>query len=281
MFEFIGHGLYKEVQSPKFGQQDLGISPGGPQDLFSYNSGNILLNNETDSPALEIIQSSQINFNEDLFFVLTGAARKAFLNDIPIKHAVVYRAERGSTLRLSQRQYGFRTYLCYKKANGEKIEGRSRGPFNEFSTWHNPTQKIRVTKGPEYKFLKNPTDFFRYAWRTTDKMSDMGVSLERPEIDLSHKMSGNMISEAVADGTIQLTPNGPVALLRHRQTVGGYPRIFNVITADVDMLAQIGPNCLIQFKKVTRSEALKVLKQQQQDLKSLSKSLDDSKSVPV
>ncbi len=68
-----------------------------------------------------------------------------------------------------------------------------------------------------------------------------------------------MISEAVSDGTIQLTPEGPIILLRHRQTVGGYPRIFNVITADLDLLGQYAPHQIIRFKEVTRDQAHSLL----------------------
>ncbi len=40
------------------------------------------------------------------------------------------------------------------------------------------------------------------------------------------------------NGTVQLTQSEPIILLKHRQTIGGYPRIFNVIYADVDLLVQ-------------------------------------------
>ena len=97
----------------------------------------------------------------------------------------------------------------------------------------------------------------------------MGMHLERPEVELELTNQVEMISEAVADGTVQLTPQGPLVLLRHRQTIGGYPRIFNVISADVDMLAQYGPQSLIQFQKVTMTKANNALRQQQKDLKDL------------
>ena len=53
-----------------------------------------------------------------------------------------------------------------------------------------------------------------------------GVALDTQKIE--------MISKHVTDGTIQLAPSGPIVLLRHRQTVGGYPRIANVIEAYIN-----------------------------------------------
>ena len=72
-----------------------------------------------------------------------------------------------------------------------------------------------------------------------------------------------MISEAVADGTIQLTPKGPIVLLKHRQTVGGYPRVFNVISADIDLLGQYAPNQILRFSKVSLDHALNIALQKE------------------
>ena len=93
--------------------------------------------------------------------------------------------------------------------------------------------------------LENPQLFFDNVWKTTAQMDKMGMRLAG-----KHRLNctlANMVSEAVADGTVQLTPDGPIILLRHRQTTGGYPRIFNVITADIDLLGQYGPNQVIRF----------------------------------
>lgn len=65
-----------------------------------------------------------------------------------------------------------------------------------------------------------------------------------------------MISQPVTDGTIQLAPSGPIVLLRHRQTVGGYPRIANVIEADINKLSQFPPNTKVKFKLVSLDEAI-------------------------
>ena len=269
MLEVIGHALYNQVQNPVFGRQHLGITPGGPQDNFAYQCGNILLDNENGAPALEIIQASKIIFHEALYFVLTGAARNASLNETKIEHGLVTKANKNDVLTFTKTNYGFRTYLCYTNKSDTYLERRLRGSFNAIARWQSPSKKIRVVEGPEYKYLRNPKNFFDYTWRTTNKISSMGMHLERPEVELELTNQVEMISEAVADGTVQLTPQGPLVLLRHRQTIGGYPRIFNVISADVDMLAQYGPQSLIQFQKVTMTKANNALRQQQKDLKDL------------
>ena len=53
---------------------------------------------------------------------------------------------------------------------------------------------------------------------------------------------GDVVSAAVAPGTLQLPPDGqPIVLLADAQTVGGYPRLGHVIAADLPRLAQWRP----------------------------------------
>src|SRR5438132_8799868 len=68
----------------------------------------------------------------------------------------------------------------------------------------------------------------------------MGLRLEGGEILLGNPRE--LVSEAVAPGTIQLPPNGaPVVLLGDCQTIGGYPNIAHVITVDLGYAAQLQP----------------------------------------
>ena len=67
----------------------------------------------------------------------------------------------------------------------------------------------------------------------------MDLSLEGVALDAQNI---EMISQPVTDGTIQLAPSGRIVLLRHRQTVREYPRIANVIAADINKLSQFVPN---------------------------------------
>jgi len=51
-----------------------------------------------------------------------------------------------------------------------------------------------------------------------------------------------ILSEAVTFGTIQIPPSGkPIVLMADRQTVGGYPKIAEVATVDLHLLAQLRP----------------------------------------
>jgi len=68
----------------------------------------------------------------------------------------------------------------------------------------------------------------------------MGVRFESPELKRNEDV--DLVSEAVAPGTIQVPPSGrPILLLGDCQTIGGYPKIAHVITVDLPIAAQLRP----------------------------------------
>ena len=82
----------------------------------------------------------------------------------------------------------------------------------------------------------------------------MGYRLEG--VDLERHEYGNIASEAVAFGTIQLPPDGnPIVLMADRQTIGGYPRVGEVASVDLSLLAQLKPGDTLRFEKIALSEA--------------------------
>lgn len=275
-YELLGGGVFRETCAPVFGKQDLGLSPRGPLDRFSYETGNILLENPGEAPALEIIFPPRIRFIREALFVVTGGSYTSMrlIGDTvrPVPHAEVCRAYPLDILEFGEKAYGFRTYFCYKPVDageGTHILGRTRGDFSKIAQWPDPSGRIRVVDGPEKSILKKPDDFFHQHFLIHPDSNAMGLRLKEKDGILEVFSRSNMISGPVADGTVQLTPKGPVILLRHRQTIGGYPRIFNVITPDLDLLAQYAPGQHIRFKRVSLNQALACLKQWHEDLENI------------
>jgi allophanate hydrolase subunit 2 len=80
----------------------------------------------------------------------------------------------------------------------------------------------------------------------------MGVRLKGAPLS---RKSGELLSEAVAPGAVQITNDGlPVVLGVDGQTIGGYPKIAHVIRADLDLLAQLRPGSRVQFVRVSAEE---------------------------
>ncbi len=262
LFEIVQKGLFKTVSVPSFGKQHQGIAPGGAMDLFSLQTGKRLLKNNPHIQTLEIIIPPVLRFEIDCWCLLTGARyerieiTKADGSTQNMSYATVFRVEKGDCLTFVNKTVGFRSYLSMLPCENcnDDLTGRVRPGYSEIYDWVDSNGKIRIVEGPEHRFLTNEASFIRIFWTITNDFSDMGFRLttqdKLPELTLK-----NMISEAVADGTIQLTPKGPIVLLKHRQTVGGYPRIFNVISADVDLLGQYAPNQILRFTKIPLEQA--------------------------
>ncbi len=93
----------------------------------------------------------------------------------------------------------------------------------------------------------------------------MGVRFDGSE--LKREDGTDLISEAVAPGTIQVPPSGkPILLLGDCQTIGGYPKIAHVITVDLGIAAQLRAGDSVRFSEVSLQDAHRVLMERQRDL---------------
>ena len=104
-------------------------------------------------------------------------------------------------------------------------------------------------------FSKNSQDyFFSKEYKVTKLTDRMGMRLEG--VKLENTVNKNIKSEGITKGSIQVPGDGqPIILLSDHPTIGGYPKIANVITADYDKLVQKTPGTIIKFKLVNLAVA--------------------------
>ncbi len=117
-------------------------------------------------------------------------------------------------------------------------------------------EKIRVIKGTNFDYFSNTGKkiFFEKEF-TVSKLSDrMGMRLDGSKID--NIIDTNIKSEGLIKGVIQVPADGnPIIMLSDHGTIGGYPKIGVVISADYDKLVQLPPGSKIKFKDVNLSDA--------------------------
>ena len=107
--------------------------------------------------------------------------------------------------------------------------------------------------------------FTSEAFTVSPDSDRMGVRFEDPELTLQE--SADLISEAVAPGTIQIPPSGkPILLLGDCQTIGGYPRIAHVITVDLGIAAQLRAGDHVRFSEVSMADAHGLLLEREREL---------------
>jgi allophanate hydrolase subunit 2 len=95
----------------------------------------------------------------------------------------------------------------------------------------------------------------------------MGLRLEGKAV--TQNSPGEMITEGVSLGAVQVTPGGlPIILFVEQQTTGGYPKIANVISADLHRVGQLRPRDEIRFEQVTFEAARSLLMEQEKMLAS-------------
>lgn len=267
-----GPGLFREVSAPRAGEQDVGRSPGGPQDRFAWETAHILLGEAPDIRSWELISPPAFEVQQDCIGICTGGSfQESRCGGRSIPHATVFALRAGERLEWGIRAWGFRTLLALRPLSKECAGwvGRERGSFGQVAHWPGRQGTLRVVPGPEMKGLPDPEGFLQHRWTTSLQSSDTGLRLEGGGSGTYSDTLSEMVSAPVADGTVQLTPGGLILLLRLRPTLGGYPRVFNVIHPDVDLAAQIPPRRRVRFERVSLNEAERIRQQQQKDLLAL------------
>jgi antagonist of KipI len=125
---------------------------------------------------------------------------------------------------------------------------------------------LRVLEGPQSQVFSSEAirQFLSAEFRIGANSNRMGYRLEGPSLDAPDR---EMISDATPMGAIQVLPNGEALLLMaDRQTVGGYPKIAVLISADLPKAAQLCPGHRVRFQAVSLDEAHQALVQQEERL---------------
>jgi antagonist of KipI len=135
--------------------------------------------------------------------------------------------------------------------------------------WASPTKRdpmLRFIPGVDWNRFNAPTlrRLTSEAFAVLSDSDRMGVRLDGPKLERMDNV--DLISEAVAPGTIQVPPSGkPILLLGDCQTIGGYPKIGHVITVDLGVAAQLRAGDHARFSEVSLADAHRLLLERERE----------------
>jgi antagonist of KipI len=148
------------------------------------------------------------------------------------------------------------------------------------------TDCVRVMRGHEWEQFSRVSQnkWLNDRFTISNSSDRMGVKLEGGGLQIASGGSqiacNEMISTAVTMGTVQVIPDGsPLILMADAQTTGGYPRIAQVIDADLPILAQKRPGDKIRFREVSPLVAEELYVNRQEELIRLKRNIRTKFSI--
>ena len=131
------------------------------------------------------------------------------------------------------------------------------GPERRYRPSSRPAGAFRVVPGPQNDFFTPEgieTFFSSSGYRVTQQGDRMGYRLAGDRIAQANRF--NIISDGLVPGSIQVPGTGqPIVLLMDCQTIGGYPKIGTLITADLGRFAQCRPGTTVRFAEIDVASA--------------------------
>ena len=136
---------------------------------------------------------------------------------------------------------------------------------------------IRVVPGPQADYFNDEVlaAFFASAYRVSAEADRMGLRLQGPALVHRPDKGTEIVSDATVPGSIQVPGNGqPIVLLADGQTVGGYPKIGTVASADLGRLATAPIGAELRFEAVTVAQAEALALMYEADVQRLLKAIE-------
>ena len=286
-------GILTSVQDGgRFGFEQFGVSPSGPMDFKSMHIANILVDNDLGESCLEItFMGPRIRFSSPAVLAVAGADCSPALNGMPVPMCQAFAVKNGDVLKLGMIKNACRSYLAV--ADGIKVpvlmnskctmlnqkfgghEGRRLQKNDvlelEKSIATLPNMQLRKASQPPFpngehvlRVIMGPQDdmftdeglhsFLNGVYTVGQEFNRQGYRLSGPKI--THKKDGNIISDGIATGSVQVPTAGqPIVMLSERQTVGRYTKIATVITVDLPVIGQCKTGDKLRFRAVSIDEA--------------------------
>ena len=282
------------------GYSHIGISQAGAADSVSLRIANLLLGNNINEAGIEItLFGGSYYFNKDAIISLSGSVFRTTINNKTIPFLEPISIKKGQTLNIGPTNDGARCYLVIKgslevpnllgsrsthlMSNAGGYYGRNLTKDDEIKFSNNDNNTIsndikfrvdkdrsvlRVTKGLQSNLFDDSSMklFYNNEFKVSHNSNRMGLRVTGPKI--YNKTSEDIITEGLPLGAIQVTGNGDsiISFVDH-QTTGGYPKIANIIAADLHKVGQLKPGDKFIFKLVSLEEAENLYFEQERALK--------------
>jgi biotin-dependent carboxylase-like uncharacterized protein len=297
-FEAIRPGINSTFQD--LGRKHLyhvGLPFSGAMDQRNYLISNSLVGNKKDEAVLEFAYQGPLLKvkNDNILFAITGNVNfkiKKKTSEVVdgecYKTYLLNKDDELDIISTNQSVYGYLavssgfkvekfmgSYSTTTRAgvggnNGNKILVNQKIYINnskdilknkKINFLNSKIEFIRILKGTNFDYFSENSiqEFFSKEFTVTKLTDRMGMRLKGPI--LNNNKETNIRSEGLIKGVIQVPTDGnPIIMLSDHGTIGGYPKIGVVISADYDKLVQLPPNTKIKFKLVELNEAEKLFK---------------------
>jgi antagonist of KipI len=260
--------------------RSLGVPVGGAADRFSLAVGNALVGNPPDAAALEVsLAGPTLRASGELACVVCGAPFELSGGREGLTAGTTFTLRDGEELRVGGTASGARAYLCVRGGLQTPVvlgsrsaleplragdvlpcfTGTIRGRFVRVERdWEAPHETggpvtLRGLDGAQAEWFDTAALYGPATFAVTPASDRMGLRLAGPALPVPKR---ELLSEPVCPGTVQVTRDGGCIVLGlDGQTIGGYPKIAQVIVADLDVLGQLRPGDRVRFVRVTLDEA--------------------------
>ena len=297
-FEVERSGIHTTFQDK--GRENLnhiGIPISGVMDKRNYILSNSLLKKNLNSPVIEFAyQGPLLKYHgKNIYIVITGNVQFQILknNNEIVKGETykVYLIEDNDQIDIQSTLNSVYGYLSISENfnldkiwnsvstntkakigsnNGEKISNNQQINIDHkekevdlasLSYVNSKTTNLRIIKGTNFEYFSDKAkEIFLKNEFVVSKFTDrMGMRLEGQILE--NIENTNIKSEGIVKGVMQVASDGnPIIMLADHGTIGGYPKIANIISADFDKLSQAIPGSKITFEEVNLEEAENLFK---------------------
>jgi KipI family sensor histidine kinase inhibitor len=284
-------GLLSLVQDGgRVGVAGLGVPRAGAADPYARRIANRLVGNEADAAAIETTaRGPTLRFSAPAHVAVMGTAELT-LDGRRVPSGSVVPVGAGQTLATGDERHGLRSYIAVSGGidipavlgsrssdvlcglgpgalvRGDVLglgpPGRPAGRLRAAAP-PGPAETIRVLVGPDPFPAATVDRFLSTTWHTDPSSDRIGVRLSAgAPLDVP---GPGITSRGMVTGAVQLPPDGrPIVLLCDHATVGGYPVIATVVSADVGAIGQLRPGHPVRFAAVDLPEAARARARREQ-----------------